>query len=512
MILTIFALLCGISTLVYGAHLPIVGRSTRSLSPRSSILGDTGPLNNLNNMIYYTNITLGGSLYQVVIDTGSSDLWVSGDPVPNAKDTGVRVGVQYAIGQAEGPILLAELGFEGYKVENQSFIFATANETNSLPATGIIGLGPFSTSNIVGALTTKTTTTTILGLPPLDNIFRQNTTTPNFLTVLLGRAEDPDNNYPGDLTIMEVLPGYEGILDQPKLPVTAAQHGGQHWSALLDADGLVGPDGEPIAVKTRVGATKNKKQLTVMFDTGFTYPQVTASMAEAIYGRFTGSKLENITDLGEVWTLPCDAEVNITLKFGGQSIPIHPLDATFHLPSPRTDCYGTFQPITTGASLDFDVIMGMAFLRNAYFLVNFGSDFSDVLEGFNAVLNGTHNKQPPYIQLLPTSSDAAEVHDDFQQVRIQGKTFSELSSLKEKAKSAGKTIARGVIIAAAVAGAVVLCLLALLCFCCFRRRTSRSSSYRGLNDPAPAAAVDMHGVSQARPMSAPYTTAWDTHR
>lgn len=131
---------------------------------------------------------------------------------------------------------------------------------------GIIGLGPFSTSNIAIALTTKTNA--IQGLPPLDNIFRQNTTTPNFLTVLLGRAEDSDNNYPGDLTIMEILPGYEGILDEPKLPVTIAEHLNQHWSALLDADGFIGPDGESIPVKTLVGATKNKKQLTVIFDTG----------------------------------------------------------------------------------------------------------------------------------------------------------------------------------------------------------------------------------------------------
>lgn len=70
MMQTIFALLCGISTLVDGAHLPIFGQSALSLSPRSSILGDTGPLNNLNNMEYYTTVTLGGRSYKVLIDTG----------------------------------------------------------------------------------------------------------------------------------------------------------------------------------------------------------------------------------------------------------------------------------------------------------------------------------------------------------------------------------------------------------------------------------------------------------
>ncbi|KAF7981218.1 hypothetical protein HWV62_34561 [Athelia sp. TMB] len=439
----------------------------------------------MSDMSYFTNITLGGQSYAVLIDTGSliADVLLL------------------------GPVLLADLGFEGYSVKNQAFFFAEANATNELPAPGIIGLGPFSTSAIVVALTTKTTT--VQGLPPLDNIFQQSPNTPNFLTVLLGRASDPDHNYPGDLTIMEILPGYEAVLEQPKLPVALAQHGNQHWSTLLDADGFIGPDGEPIPVKTGVKSTKNKKQLTVMFDTGY--------MAEAIYGRFTGSKLEKNSVLGEIWTLPCDAEVNITLKFSGQSIPIHPLDATFpfsRIGSSRTDCYGTFQAITTGANPDLDVIMGMAFLRNAYFLVNFGSDFSAVLpDHLRPVLNGTDNSEPPYIQLLPTSNDAAEVHDDFVQVRLEGKTFSELSALKAKAKSAGKTIAKGIIIAIVVVGVVFLGLIALCGYFCFRRRSGKLQSYRDLNAPAPAAAIDMHmyAPSPGPPVSGPYVTAWD-HR
>ena len=79
---------------------------------------------------------------------------------------------------------------------------------------------------------------------------------------------DPDNNYPGDLTIMEILPGYEDIQNQPQIPVQTAVYHDQLWSILLDEDGIIGSDGKAITVETHVNATQNKKQLTGHFDTG----------------------------------------------------------------------------------------------------------------------------------------------------------------------------------------------------------------------------------------------------
>lgn len=152
-------------------------------------------------------------------------------------------------------------------------------------------------------------------------------------------------------------------------------------------------------------------------------------------------------------------------------------------------------------------------MRNAYFLVNFGNDFASVLskDGFKDVLNGTDNKQPAYIQLLSTSNDTAEIHDDFVQVRLQGKSFAELSTLKQTAKSVGKKIAKGVIIAIVVVGVLFIGLVSLCCFCfCRRRGNSKSAgSYRTLNEPAPGAAVDMHAVSYAPP--AAYNATYGSH-
>ena len=48
----------------------------------------------------------------------------------------------------------------------------------------------------------------------------------------------------------------------------------QHWQTLLDADGIIGPNGKVVDVTTGVSSTSNDKQLTVVFDTGYSLPQV----------------------------------------------------------------------------------------------------------------------------------------------------------------------------------------------------------------------------------------------
>lgn len=90
------------------------------------------------------------------------------------------------------------------------------------------------------------------------------------------------------------------------------------------------------------------------------------AVADAFYGRVPNATLANVTGLGEVYTLPCDVELNVTFKFGNVSYPIHPLDTSMDLS--ETDalgnkiCIGSFQPILDDAvSSTYDMILGMAF-------------------------------------------------------------------------------------------------------------------------------------------------------
>jgi hypothetical protein len=144
--------------------------------------------------------------------------------------------------------------------------------SNELPTGfGILGLGPITSSVILSSAG---------GNPDYDPILYQiSGLIPDsiYLTILLSRSDDPGNTYPGDITIGEILQGYEDVLNQPHLPVTSVPRGdggNQHWQVLVDADGIIGPDGKPISVTTQVLGTDNQQQLTTVFDSGFSLPQV----------------------------------------------------------------------------------------------------------------------------------------------------------------------------------------------------------------------------------------------
>jgi hypothetical protein len=110
---------------------------------------------------------------------------------------------------------------------------------------------------------------------PVDSIFNQNKSAPNFVTTLLGRGSDPTDPFPGFLTVGEVLSGYESIVNQPKLPVVrTANANQQHWMTLLDEGGIVVNGKKVDLPETVVSTTPNKKQHTVVFDSGYSLPQV----------------------------------------------------------------------------------------------------------------------------------------------------------------------------------------------------------------------------------------------
>lgn len=184
---------------------------------------------------------------------------------------------------------------------------------------GLIGLGPNTGSVILDKVDDDT------GNSVLNRIFSQNTTSSNYLTLLLGRESSANQTFTGQLTISELVPGFESVTSMPKITIETVHKltdEDQHWQIYTDVHGVIGPDGEPIDVDSIVPKSPDN-QLVVVLDSGYTLPQVPRAMSDAIYGRVQGAEYNE--NLG-VWTVPCTQLLNISFKFGGQNYPIHPLD------------------------------------------------------------------------------------------------------------------------------------------------------------------------------------------
>ncbi|ESK86192.1 aspartic peptidase a1 [Moniliophthora roreri MCA 2997] len=473
--------------------------------------------NTADDLQYSVNITLGGKEYSVLIDTGSSDLYVFGEP-EHTKNTSMTAAFAYGKGAVGGYINTADLFFNSFHVPDQAYLLVEkAVDVSTTEGTGLIGFGPSASSTI------RRTFNSSAGNPVLDRIFRQNMTTPNYITFLLSRSGSVSDvelleHQQGVMTIGDIVPEYEHIVEMPKLNALVDAYGSQHWQGLLDSNGIIGPDGKKIETRTMIEQPREGKddQLHVLFDTGFSLPQLPAFVIDSIYGRIPDSIfIENGSDyvgfdgLSNFWVIPCDYELNVTFMFGGHEYPISPLDMSWEIPDGTGDiyCINYFQQTADNIAGNkgfgaLDGILGMAFLRNTYMLIDFG----DFVDGSDETV------ADPYFQILSTI-DKAAVHKDFVNARLGGiditgsqpalLDISNVTRLGEVDKASMKNLAMSdssksgekedddmpiykkawFIIVIAVAGAALLAIITVIVFTALRRRKSKVRGEQGFIPP-----------------------------
>ena len=397
-------------------HVQITDKPTGSLTRRAIDVGNTG------NAQYVANITIAGNQVPVLLDSGSSDLWVNFESPPANQntmvDSGKKVELAYAIGRASGNAHRTKIEFGGYAIDDQAFLLVTDpsgftnGDFHAQGYDGLFGFGPNSGSVVRKKLDKKNADTVI------QNIFNRAGMSDNYVTFLLDRQKDPSQALTGEMTIGEILPGWENITKAEKLDVetvTRLLKSDQHWQALTDKDrGVTGPDGKIIPIDSIVPRAPDG-QLVAVIDSGFTFSQVPREMADAIYGRVPGAVYNT---QNEWWLVPCGQYINIAINFGGVSYPVHPLDTVDDNfsqidGSGKKVCIGSFQPITSAFSLlgHYDMILGMNFLRSVYTLLNFGS----WIDGDKSKTKDVH----PYVQMV-SHTDVARARRDFVTVRLSG--------------------------------------------------------------------------------------------
>ncbi|KAK7052765.1 Six-hairpin glycosidase [Favolaschia claudopus] len=367
-------------------------------APRPPLAATDNNLINSNNLRYSTNISIEGNIVNVLIDTGSTDLWVM--PPGGLKtftDTGLSATLRYGDAYLQG------------KTQNgEEADFAQGHF-------GILGLG-FDTpgsSRINAAVLQAQGAASTVGNSVLSNIFAENATGSHYIGISLSRTGDEEGTADGSLTIAEYDSDYAAVANAPKLPQTPANSG--VWSVVLDGLSVGGKKiNWPTRLTTAVPSGKN----IVLLDTGTTNILMPGEQVNAIYSAIPGAvfspnsniPLAQFSTTRDVWVVPCTATPSVVASFG-YDFPVHPLDVTdMQVLTTRdgkhsfTVCVNAFADIGTIVSTEADALFGDSFLRNVYSAYDFGT--------------GGPTKGTPFVQLL-SNTDATKSAAGLVSVRRQ---------------------------------------------------------------------------------------------
>ncbi|KAJ7182951.1 aspartic peptidase domain-containing protein [Mycena crocata] len=149
-----------------GLHLPIFRRESRGIQRRATGLTGSIGLGDFVDVTYSFLATVGGVETPLVIDTGSSDLWIASDACKSCKtnlplfpqasftqagmDVDLRYGDSLTGTHASGVIGTDEVTFAGLTIPNQYFAAINDTTTNVLKTgcAGIFGLG-FALNSVI---------------------------------------------------------------------------------------------------------------------------------------------------------------------------------------------------------------------------------------------------------------------------------------------------------------------------------------------------------------------------
>lgn len=175
---------------------------------------------------------------------------------------------------------------------------------------GILGLG-FNTddgaSPILSAVIDAYHNST-RGRSPLGNIFYQDKSLPNFISIMLGRSGDLDENSDGMFTISEYVHGFENIGNMPKLEQydTGSQ---ARWTVLMDG---VSVNGKNIPLSSSLKGVPKGKSVTLL-DTGATQARLPKTIVHTIYGSMPNAIFDK---LHGYWIVPCNSTSDVRFTFG----------------------------------------------------------------------------------------------------------------------------------------------------------------------------------------------------
>jgi len=309
---------------------------------------------------YYGSLAIGTPpvSYNVILDTGSADLWVAdsscttgcaGLPTfqPSSsssfKNSSQSFSIQYGSGSAQGSLGSDNVQMAGFSVDNQVFAVCDAVSSGLLvsPVSGLLGLG-WQTLAASGAT------------PFWQTLASSGSWDSPLMGFYLTRYQNVSNAKslePGGSFTMGFINStlYTGSVEYYNIPSGSVSY----WTLAMTS---LTVQGNSITLGSGTSSY-------AAIDTGTTLVGGPSTQIAAIYAQIPGSALGTGNYQG-YYTYPCSTTVNITLSFGGQSWPISNADFLMSQVSSST-CVGAFFTVDTGNGAPAWII-GDTFLKNVY--------------------------------------------------------------------------------------------------------------------------------------------------
>jgi len=310
-----------------------------------------------NDVGYFVDVKIDGSSFKMLIDSGSSDTWVTGSSCNNCggsnrkkldKSSVNSKNSNYKISYGTGNVKINKVSskFEVAGLSLDDYTFGLASKMTeqfggqNVPFDGLLGLG--------GKGISVTKSPTFLGALKQNNKIQH-----QIVGYRLGRAADGKSNNRGQITF--------GAVDDSQIDGSLSQLDNQSE----DGYWMVNLDKVEVSGKSVGGGGK------AVLDTGTSLIIAPKHTADAIHDAIPGAK----SDGQGGYTLPCTTNKRLTFTFSGHSFKMDSRDLLFS-PKDSNDLTGTcVSAVSTGSPMgNADWLLGAAFLKNVYFATNADSN------------------------------------------------------------------------------------------------------------------------------------------
>ncbi|RDB15878.1 Cathepsin D [Hypsizygus marmoreus] len=295
--------------------------------------------------------------YNVILDTGSADLWLADsncvtncDEVatfnPSQSSTfttnNAAFNISYGSGKASGTIGADNIQMAGFSVSNQTLGLCDTVSDGLLtaPISGLLGLA-FKTIASSGATPFWEA---LVSAGAWDSPVMGFQLT-RFINDTTARSLEPGGSFSMGFVNTTLFTGDIEYLELATDP--------SYWILPLTAMTV---QGNSVQVPTGVAAYS-------AIDTGTTLVGGPAEYMTSMYSQIPGAA-PGTGNFDGYYTYPCDTTVNLTVSFGGKSWPIS--EADFRMTQlTQNQCIGAFFNLQTGRSAP-DWIFGDTLLKNVY--------------------------------------------------------------------------------------------------------------------------------------------------